>query len=220
MPCIGYPIVKCNNFNLPTLLIMKSFTGLEEKLLMKRVISGDKDAFAEVYDFYVIKIFRFVYLKTNSKEVAEDITSEAFMKCWKHVKALQEKPKEGISDHETIGPLLYTIARNTVIDYYRKKNEDHVGISDEMKDKIADKRQNISEKLIIKQEVEYIINVIKELRDEYQEVLLLKFVEDLPNGEISKITGKSEGSTRVLIHRALKSLEKALNTKENIRNSK
>ena len=199
---------------------MKSFTGLEEKLLMQRVVLGEKEAFAEVYDFYVVKIFRFVYLKTNSKEVAEDITSEVFMKCWKHIKALQDKPKEGISDAQAIGPLLYTIARNTVIDYYRKKHEDHIGISEEMKDKIADKRQNISEKLIIKQEVEYIINVIKELRDEYQEVLLLKFVEDLPNGEISQITGKSEGSTRVLIHRALKSLEKALNTKENIRNNK
>lgn len=199
---------------------MKTFTGLEEKLLMKRVVSGEKDAFAEVYDFYVVKIFRFVYLKTNSKEVAEDITSEVFMKCWKHIKALQEKLKEEVSEFETIGPLLYTIARNTVIDYYRKKHEDNIGISDEMKEKIADKRQNISEKLIIRQEVEHIINVIKELRDEYQEVLLLKFVEDLPNGEISKITGKSEGSTRVLIHRALKSLEKALKAQENIRNSK
>jgi len=199
---------------------MKSFTGLEEKLLLQRVLLGEKDAFAEVYDFYVVKIFRFVYLKTNSKEVAEDITSEVFMKCWKHIKALQDKLNEGISDYETIGPLLYTIARNTVIDYYRKKHEDHVGISDEMKENIADNRQNISEKLIIKQEVEYIINVIKELRDEYQEVLLLKFVEDLPNSDISKITDKSEGSTRVLIHRALKSLEKALNTKENIRNNK
>ncbi|MFZ2970479.1 MAG: RNA polymerase sigma factor [Minisyncoccia bacterium] len=199
---------------------MSALNGLEEKLLMKRVLAGEKEAFAEVYDFYVVKIFRFVYLKTNSKEVAEDITSEVFMKCWRHIKALQEKLKEGISDAETIGPLLYTIARNTVIDYYRKKNEDHVGISDEMKEKIADKRQNVTEKLIIKQEVEFLIGVIKELRDEYQEVLLLKFVEDLPNGEISQITGKSEGSTRVLIHRALKSLEKALNTKENIRNSK
>lgn len=198
---------------------MKTFTGLEEKLLMKRVISGEKDAFAEVYDFYVVKIFRFVYLKTNSKEVAEDITSEVFMKCWKYVKALQEKLKEEMSDAETIGPLLYTIARNTVIDYYRKKCEDHVGISEAMKEKIADERQNISEKLIIKQEVEYVINIIKELRDEYQEVLLLKFVEDLPNGDIAKITGKSEGSTRVLIHRALKSLEKALSTRENIRKS-
>ncbi len=199
---------------------MSALNGLEEKLLMKRVLAGEKEAFAEVYDFYVVKIFRFVYLKTNSKEVAEDITSEVFMKCWRHIKALQEKLKEGISDAETIGPLLYTIARNTVIDYYRRKNEDHVGISDEMKEKIADKRQNVTEKLIIKQEVEFLIGVIKELRDEYQEILLLKFVEDLPNGEISQITGKSEGSTRVLIHRALKSLEKALNTKENIRNSK
>lgn len=199
---------------------MSALNGLEEKLLMKRVLAGEKEAFAEVYDFYVVRIFRFVYLKTNSKEVAEDITSEVFMKCWRHIKALQEKLKEGISDAETIGPLLYTIARNTVIDYYRKKNENHVGISDEMKEKIADRRQNVAEKLIIKQEVEFLISVIKELRDEYQEVLLLKFVEDLPNGEISQITGKSEGSTRVLIHRALKSLEKALNTKENIRNSR
>lgn len=199
---------------------MKSLSGLEEKLLMKRVLMGEKDAFSEVYDFYVIKIFRFVYLKTNSKEVAEDITSEVFMKCWKHIQALQKRLNEEISDTESIGPLLYTIARNTVIDHYRKKHEESVGLSDEMKERIPDRKQNIIEKLSIKQEIEYLISVMRELKDEYQEVLLLKFVEDLPNDEIAKITGKSEGSTRVLIHRAIKSLEKALNTKEKIRNNK
>jgi RNA polymerase sigma-70 factor, ECF subfamily len=199
---------------------MKAFSGLEEKLLLKRVMKGEKEAFAEVYDFYVVKIFRFVYLKTSSKETAEDITSEVFMKCWKSIQSKQDLKDVDRSEMETIGPLLYRIARNTIIDFYRKNQRLTVEIDDDMKDRIADQRQDISSELNLKQEIEDLMDSIRQLKDEYQEVLILKFVEDLPNSDIARITEKSEGSTRVLIHRALKSLEKALNTKENIRNGK
>ncbi len=199
---------------------MKALNGLEEKLLLKRVLRGEKEAFAEVYDFYVVKIYRFVYLKTSSKETAEDITSEVFMKCWKSIRSKQDMKDEERREMETIGPLLYRIARNTVIDFYRKNQTTTVEIDDEMNDKIVDHRLDIACQLNLKQEVEELMESIRQLKDEYQEVLILKFVEDLPNSDIAKITEKSEGSTRVLIHRALKSLEKALNTKENIRNNK
>jgi len=196
---------------------MKEFNGLEEKLLLKRVLRGEKEAFAEVYDFYVVKIFRFVYLKTSSKETAEDITSEVFMKCWRSIKSKQDLEDDERLKMESMGPLLYRIARNTVIDFYRKNQESNIEIDDDMKDRIADRNQDIASHLNLKQEIEDLMDSIKQLKDEYQEVLILKFVEDLPNCDIARITEKSEGSTRVLIHRAMKSLGRALEMKANMR---
>ncbi len=199
---------------------MKALNELKEKLILKRIIKGEKEAFSEVYDFYVVRIYRFVYLKTNSRETAEDITSEVFMRCWKSIMEKQERildsGDESLSE-TNIGPFLYKIARNTVIDHYRKNQLITTEIGDEIKDKIADGKQNIIDNINIKQEIEDLIETIKMLKDEYQEVLLLKYVEDLTNEEIAEITGKSMGSVRVLAHRAIKSLGKVMKLKENLR---
>jgi len=178
-----------------------------EKTILERAHKGDKDAFEQVYDFYVSRIFRFVFLKIGNKENAEDLTSETFMRFWIYVQ------KEKITK-DSAEPVIYRIARNLIIDFYRKKEVITNEIDEVIANKIFDEHQDFIEKMINKEEIREIMEAIKELKDEYQEIIILRFVEELEIEEIAEITGKSKGSVRVISHRALKSLEKVMKLKK------
>lgn len=197
-------------------LIMKTLSSLEEKLILKRAQKGDREAFAEVYDFYVVRIFRFIYLKTSSKETAEDLTSEVFLKCWKYVGA-QGAQKEGEKNEEKetvkenkLKSFLYKIARNLIIDFYRKKQVLIVEIDESLKDKIKDQKQDILAEINAKQEIEELMSALEKLKDGQREIIILRYVEDLSVNEIAEITGRSTGAIRVSLHRAIKALEKVM----------
>lgn len=179
-----------------------------EKTILERIQRGDTDAFEQVYDFYVPKIFRFVFLKTGNKENAEDLTSETFFRFWTYSRNVK-------INNESAEPVLYKIARNLIIDFYRKKEIETTEIDGVIANQISDGQQNFIGQMINKEEVKQIMEVIGELKDEYQEIIILRFVEDLEIDEIAEITGKTNGAVRVLSHRALKSLEKVMKLKEN-----
>lgn len=170
---------------------------------MERAQKGDVEAFEKIYDFYVPKIFRFVFLKIGEKELAEDITSETFIKFWKYIQG-------NVLHKESAEPILYKIARNMVIDFYRKKEIITESLDAEKIEVISDKSMNYLERMINREEIEEMMQSLRQIRDEYQEIIILRFVEDLTIQEISQITGKSEGSVRVLSHRALKALENVM----------
>lgn len=179
-----------------------------EKTILERAQRGDTDAFAQVYDFYAPKIFRFIFLKTGNKENAEDLTSEAFIRFWSFIR--KEKVKSDSAE-----PILFKIARNLIIDFYRKKEIITMEIDEEIANRISDAQQDFLDRMINREQVREMMNIIKELRDEYQEIIILRFVEELEIEEIAEITGKSKGSVRVLSHRALKALERVMSLKEN-----
>lgn len=189
---------------------MKELENFEEKLILKRAEEGEKEAFAEIYDFYVVKIFRFVYLKTSSKETAEDLTSETFLKYWKYIKAKAKAEEKEKIESGKIGSFIYKIARNLIIDYYRKKNFAAVEISEEEKETIIDQKQDILAEISKKQEIEELRKALKEISSDYRELLILRHVEDLTISEIAEITGKKKGAIRVQLYRAIKALEKVM----------
>lgn len=95
------------------------------RTLLKAKKHKDKQAFIEAYDLYIEQIFRFIYFKVGNREEAEDIASMVFLKCWNYV-------YEGnLGDYHTLKSLLYKIARNTIIDHYRKnQNRKSVSLDD------------------------------------------------------------------------------------------
>ncbi|MCK4891219.1 MAG: RNA polymerase sigma factor [Candidatus Pacebacteria bacterium] len=192
---------------------MKELENLEEKLILKRALNGEREAFAEIYDFYVVRIFRFVYLKTSSKETAEDLTSDTFLKCWRYIKQKNEAGKKEIVKNNKISSFLYKIARNLIIDHYRKKKDLIIEISEEEKGAIIDHKQDILAEINKKQEIEELRKSLSRLKDDYQEILILRHVEDLSMQEIAEITGKKEGAIRVQLHRAVKALEKVMRSR-------
>lgn len=193
---------------------MKTLNDFEEKLILKRALAGKEEAFSEIYDFYVIRIFRFIYLRTSSKETAEDLASEVFLRYWKRIKkGMRDENFGEIIANDKIRPFLYKIAKNLIIDFYRKKEIPTVEISDNIKDKIQDQKQDIMAYISIKQEVEEMMKALGKLKDEHREIIILRHVEGLSITEIAEITEKSGGSIRVSLHRAIKELKSVASIK-------
>ncbi len=194
-------MTKCNIFTYLSSIIMSG--KLSEKLLLYRAQSkNDPEAYGKLYDEYVKRIYRFVYFKISNHEEAEDITSEVFLKGWNYLKDKKEV--------KSFAGLLYRIARNLIIDHYRaratKPQTTSTITSAEEALEIGD-RGAWTEKLQIKLESEDILQAIKKLKQEYQEVITLRYVDELGIDEIAESTGKGKIAVRVTLHRALKKLE-------------
>lgn len=175
-----------------------SASKLQEKLLLVKLKKKDPDAFAQMYDLYVTQIYRFIYFKVATRQDAEDLTSEVFLKTWNYI-VEKDEPVENFK------ALLYRIARNLVIDFYRSKAKKEYVREEEVLINIQDERQqSFLEDIDTKASIQNVEVILRKVKDEYREVIILRFIEELSINEISKILNKSKGSVRVTLHRALK----------------
>ena len=172
---------------------------IEKKLLFKVKNKKDQDAFGELYDLYVEKIYRFVYFKISNKEEAEDITSTVFLKTWQYLIADSKKEVRSFSG------LVYQIARNSIIDFYRWKSTKQECSIEHIKEISVEDDTYTS--IEMDQDVESLMKTLRKLKQEYQEVVMLKHVEELSTAEVAEILGKSKTNVRVTLHRATKKLK-------------
>lgn len=176
--------------------------GKERSLGNRVVKKKDKEAFLQAYDMYVDDLYRFVYFKVNNAEQARDITSQVFLKTWNYI--LENK----LADKKTLRALIYTIARNTIIDHYRNSRMEKVDIdNEEAPMDIEDDGQDIAREAETNSDMEMVQEKMKQLKDEYREVLLLRYINELSFFEIAQITGRSKNNVRVVCHRAMKALQ-------------
>ncbi|MFZ4631757.1 MAG: RNA polymerase sigma factor [Patescibacteria group bacterium] len=175
----------------------------KNKQSISRLKNHDKDAFVKAYDESVNDIYRFVYFKVGNKEEANDITSMVFLKTWNHIQ------NNSLEDSKTLRALLYKIARTTIIDHYRETgNKISVSLDDEEnKIDIVDEAQAPQDRIDQEANLELIKSKLPFLKEEYREVIIMKFINDLTLEEIADITGKKRGNIRVLLHRALGALK-------------
>lgn len=174
--------------------------SLQEKFLIYKVRQHkDADAYGKLYDYYVDRIFRFVYFKVGTKEEAEDLTSEVFLKTWEYVNKTNNKIKN-------FNALIYRVARNVVIDHYRTRHKETKATDEEQLLKIQDKR-NVEEEVNVRMSVEDIEKKLSYLKENYREVIILRYIEEFTIPEIAEITGKNKANVRVLIHRGLQALK-------------
>lgn len=172
----------------------------EKFLLYKLQAKQDPEAYAELYDAYVKQIYRFVYFKVSTHEEAEDITSEVFLKAWHY---LQEK-----KEIKSFSGLLYRIARNAIIDLYRAKaGKPETPMAEDFE--VGDKGKWYAD-ISTKVDAEKVVGALKKLKQEYQEVITFRYVDELDISEIAEITGKGNVATRVTLHRALNKLKQLL----------
>ena len=155
---------------------------------------------AELYDFYVQPIYRYVYFKVNKEDVL-DITEGVFLKAWENLHTYK-KGKASFS------AWLFRIAHNLVVDHYRSHK-----IPDPLDTNYVDEKPEVNPQFLTERHLNQgnLKQAIAQLPTKYQQVILLKYVNDLDNEEISKIMDKSEGSLRILKFRALKALKNILN---------
>ena len=160
-----------------------------------------KDQFLATYDEYASALFRFCVLKVTTRSVAEDLTQETFMRYW------QQLRKGTVVENDRA--LLYAIARNLIIDWYRKRKEQSLDTLTDAGFEFANDDHNA-----IKQhaEVREVLDVVTELDEPSREALTLRFVEGMSPKDIAEVTGETANAVSVRINRALKKVQDRLRT--------
>ncbi len=164
----------------------------------------DKKEFSEFYDKNIDKVFRFVYLRVDTTETAQDLTSLAFLKLWK---------KQG-SEISNPTAFLYRIARNQIIDFYRAKSKKPISLDNA--GEIADfqvAQPTFVQKIELTLEMERIKKAIHNIKPVYADVIIWHYVDEMPIKDIAQVLEKREGNVRVIIHRALQALREQLEVK-------
>lgn len=170
--------------------------SLKDQFILWRIRSQkDAEAYGQIYDQYIAKIYRFIFFKVGRAEDAEDLASETFLKTWQYIN--EGKPVKNLN------ALIYSVARNLVIDHFRqKKTRSEAVIDDEILQNVSDENRTAYH-LEVGQEMRNILGALRSLKDEYREVIIMHYIDELSTGEIAEILGKTNGNVRVTLHRAL-----------------
>ena len=181
--------------------------------LVQRAREGDSDAFAELYSAYFTPLYRYLYFRVQDKADADDLTQEVFLKAYASFKNFlpMVNTTDTVPSANTAKsplPYFYTIARNRLIDHYRKKKS--VTLEDEVMQAIPDTTDSLEEAAAKNQEYEHIRKRITELPPDQQDALVLRFINGLSTEEVAKVLGKKEDAVRQLQSRGLRALKKKL----------
>ncbi|MCI5051087.1 MAG: RNA polymerase sigma factor [Candidatus Pacebacteria bacterium] len=163
------------------------------------------EQFMEYYEKYSDDIFRFCMVKTKNREISLDITQDTFMKFWEYI-------IKG-TDIENERPLLYRIANNLVIDYYRKKKPvlvEDFNDGSYQEHLTFDNQQNLEDRI----DGEKAMTLLDQLPESIREIINLRFIHDFSITEIGKTVGKDPKTVSVYLHRGLKKLKEILNDYE------
>ncbi|MEK7612172.1 MAG: RNA polymerase sigma factor [Patescibacteria group bacterium] len=179
---------------------MESYNAeLEGRELMERARNGDNAAFSLLYDRHAQDIFRYAYFRVRNVEEAEDIMQTVFMKAFEALPRFQDQGKSPLA-------FLFTIARNTVINQWRKKKEVPVHDLFEVQPQLAGVVDNVVSAAITKEMMQSALATAEMLTPDQREVIMLKFMHELDNKEIAVVLEKSEEAVRQLQSRGLRTM--------------
>ncbi len=171
----------------------------------RNVISVDNvekfsaDEIGALYDRFAPELYRYIYHRLGAKTFAEDLTAEVF------VRVLNAAPKP--NDWRAY---LYRIAHNLVIDALRK----HPHVLQEPDESLVDERCDPVAHAEARDEQRRLRQAIARLTPEQQQVVVLKFIEEMSNAEVAHILNKPEGAIKALQHRALTNLREWLGERQ------
>jgi len=174
--------------------------NIEEAGLVRRAIMRDKEAFGDLYDRHVVRVYRHIYYLVGSAAEAEDLTAQAFLQAWEAIERYQMRGAPFVS-------WLLRIAHNLAVSYLRSRRD-----RSELPETLVDHSRQGNPEEVVQQtaETERVRAAILRLREEQRQVIMLRFVEDLEYREVAEIVGKSVAAVRVIQHRALHALRKQI----------
>jgi RNA polymerase sigma-70 factor (ECF subfamily) len=171
----------------------------DDEQIVQKVKNGDTESFGVLYEQYAEMIFKYVYSHLDGRQDAEDLTEEIFLRAWR---ALPKYDERGLP----FSAFLFRIARNSLIDYYRQKKPvqslDDIEIQSQQKGPEEAVYQILDNKDLR--------DTIAELREDYRNVVIFRFLSGLSPEETAQIMQRSVGAVRVLQHRALTALKNLL----------
>jgi RNA polymerase sigma-70 factor, ECF subfamily len=182
------------------------FSGNRLDNLVRKAKKLNDDALAAIYDEFMPKVFRYVYYQVNDRVVAEDLTSETFLKMLTAIKDFRE-------DGKSFYPWLLRIAKNTTFDYLRTKaKHSHSVFGEDIEEIMFDRSSTVDleHTVMTGLDADEVKEAATKLTGEQQQVLLLRFTMGLSNGEAARVLDKTEGSVKALQVRALASLRRIM----------
>jgi len=174
--------------------------------LVERAQAGEAEAFGLIYDRYVDTVFRFVYFRVGNRQLAEDLTSDTFLRALKRIGSFTWQGRD-------LGAWLVTIARNLVADHFKSgRYRLEVTTGDVLDADREDRGPEGSPEAAV---VEHITNValltaVKQLNPEQQECIVLRFLQGFSVAETAQSMGKNEGAIKALQYRAVRALARLL----------
>jgi RNA polymerase sigma-70 factor (ECF subfamily) len=169
--------------------------------LVTRTKRGEVEAFGTLYERYVERIYKYIRVRVTDQNIAEDITENVFLRAFEAIERYQERG-------HAFSAYLYRVAQNQLVDFYRKKKEEApIEVADQV---IAD-FPTLDEGLILSDQVQEVQDALTTLPGDYQEVIRLRVVLEMPTSEVAEWLNRSEGAVRVLLHRALNAIRDAVN---------
>jgi RNA polymerase sigma-70 factor (ECF subfamily) len=174
--------------------------------LVERAQAGESAAFGLIYDRYVDTVFRFVYFRVGNRQLAEDLTSDTFLRALKRIGSFTWQGRD-------LGAWLVTIARNLVADHFKSGRYRLEVTTGDVLD--ADREDRGPEGSPESAVVDHITNValltaVKQLNPEQQECIVLRFLQGFSVAETARAMGKNEGAIKALQYRAVRALARLL----------
>lgn len=165
-------------------------------------LSGKAEAFDQLYEEHMLAIYAYCYARLGNRQDAEDATEQTFLQAWG---ALDRYRDQGVP----IKAWLYRIASNVVIDMFRRRRiRLHSPL--EEADALADPSKQPPEAVETRELYGDLQRAIQSLPVDYQQVVGLRFSQDMSLAEIAQVMGRSQGSVKMLLHRAVVALRKRL----------
>jgi RNA polymerase sigma-70 factor (ECF subfamily) len=177
---------------------------LTDENAVKLAVNGDADAFSYIYEKNVTRIYNYIYYRIGSEDDAEDLTARVFHRAFGHIEKYQEK---GVP----FTAWLYRIALNLTANWYRDtQRRKEISLEDQLD--LPHQGEPPERQVERTQEKEILMKAIRRLPPDRQQLILLKYLEDLTNGEIAVIMGRTEGAIKSLYHRSLISLREEISS--------
>src|SRR6187401_1179250 len=156
--------------------------------------------FSELYKAHLKDVYSYAYYRIGNHHDAEDLTEQTFLQAYRHFARAQRE-----SNGRPLRPWLVRIAHNLAANYYRDRARKPTSLLEEaeiIRDPYA------TEQLVEgREDLEQVLQAVRSLPDDRREALIMRFALGMDNREIARALGRSEGATKVLIHRAIKQLE-------------
>ena len=171
---------------------------LEIKFLTFRVHRfGDAKAFRRLYELHAGRIRHYIAFRVKRVEDADELTSEVFLRVWEYV---------SVHKVDNVTALFFKIARNLIVDHYRKDGRT-VPLTPVIEAELA-APGSVTDQLQIKEEATELIEAMKQLTLEQQEVLRMRYLDEMSAEEIGEQLDRTPNSVRVILHRAKQALKK------------
>ncbi|EKD33531.1 MAG: hypothetical protein ACD_76C00007G0002 [uncultured bacterium] len=176
-------------------------------LLFRIRMYKDQDAFAQLHKAYYDRVFRFILLKTPTRQDAEDIANDTFVRLWRYITTTPVTEFTG---------LVYKISQRTIAAFYRERGVESVELDENVVQLSLPGASSIEMEVDAGLQKDKLLYLIGKLKDEYKDALFMRYVEQMSVAEIAEALDKRAGGVRVLLHRAKKALHNIIEENETV----